>query len=96
MFSKLSLFRRQQGQRPLTSSAGLPCAEEEEASAQQEASANGNKGKQHLEPAVVQNGFVTRSSGHSSGSESRSIGGQSSMQSIPEGKPDQARRAYLQ
>lgn len=39
---------------------------------------------------MVQNGFVTRSSGHSSGSDSRSFGGQSSMQSIPEGKPDQA------
>ena len=51
---------------------------------------NGDKGKQQLEPAVVQNGFVTRSSGHSSGSESRSMGGQSSMQSIPEGKPDLA------
>lgn len=52
------------------------------------ASANGGKSpdREQQEPAMVQNGFVTRLSLNSSGSDSRSFPGQSSMQSIPEGK----------
>jgi len=70
------------------------CCADDEYSSQHEASSNGSGAKQRQqEPAVVQNGFVTRlsgHSGHSSGSDSRSFAGQSSMQSIPEGEYGQA------
>jgi hypothetical protein len=66
----------------------VPCCAEESAAQEKELSANqkSEPARQQNEPAVVRNGFVTRLSGHSSGSDGRTFSGQASMQSIPEGK----------